>query len=42
MLPVHCAQGEVVEKLAAYLETGHGIPKKYIAVKAPAKKGGKK
>jgi len=36
-------QGEVVTKLAAHLESGHGIPKKYISVKAPAaKKGGKK
>ncbi len=39
---VGIVQGEVVKKLASYLESGHGIPGKYISIKEPTKKGGKK
>ena len=35
-------QGEVVDKLGAYLKSAYGIPEKYVQVKGPTKKGGGK
>lgn len=35
-------QGEVVEKMSAYLKSAFGIPDKYVQAKGPAKKGGGK
>lgn len=35
-------QGEVVDKLGAYLASAFGIPAKHIQLKGTAKKGGKK